>query len=963
MWLTGPKLTRARVWLDEHPKQLTAEESAFILGSIKRAEDEEANKTLRRRLVTSLSIAAAAVLAVFTGWALWSNHNAQLATKQAVDAKQNERVAREKADENARNAEAAQKTAIENEASARLNESRAFAALARSAVDEEKPRAALTFALAALPTSDKNFIPTNSDTLAFISKALGTLHPTSCQRKGSGALFLSDNSLILWHDDIVELRDKTECAKITFSMKNNGAVNGVLLYNDNTHILVWADKAVYQWDLTTGRPIGAAWTHNSEVEGVKLLPDGKRAISWTYATIKLWDIGSNSQIGSDIGSYVGAYQRLRDVVVLDNDHIVAVFDANGPMGEIWSLRKAERKSIDYVGLKGATPISESSQPFLFTNEEIVPWEPKLGQLKTGEIKRNDVAGLIVAKRLGKLLSWAHLDEDGRGAGIETWDLKTGKSTNQRFDSGHEEEGAVLSGRENRLFVWSKRKIRQWDTATGKQVGKELYFDEEISGISCSETGQRFAVWTESGDVFVYDELGDDVIHVVRRIDYVKPYLIIFSDNDQSVGLIDNRFVLFDRNGNQIGKVVNCAERCDAVAGRFFVNRGNRILVLEPESKVVAVLDFSQGTLVLIDLNDKVLTSELSSETIGNIIGFASGTRIAFTYDRKIWIRNLDTGLTKLLITRGPADGFQIEDNESELVVNEGGQIELIDLKTEASLGVPFKLNNTDVPHSEGYIVDFHIVDDGKAVISWTNREIDYWMLATGKLIKNFTLSEELDTMQVSLAGLGHRLLVWGADSESNRTSLRQVDIAAGEQSGGEMDMGHVIIGAFLFDNESKILSWSRGAMSIWDAETGRQLGPTMESYGIESIYITRDGKRILTWHNGDIQIWDIPTRQPIGTSLRYEDDPHSESIAKLEDGFEHPGEIDLRGLIDEQEIRLASGEVGRTTIRSPWGKGSLFEIACAALGGAPPQREFEKYQLSKSSDICGPDFRPSAPKW
>jgi hypothetical protein len=81
--LTGLKLNRARGWLVEYPNQLTQPERAFIRTSVQSVEAEESRKARTRRNVTRGSIAAAGVLAVVAGWALWENHKAQESEQQA----------------------------------------------------------------------------------------------------------------------------------------------------------------------------------------------------------------------------------------------------------------------------------------------------------------------------------------------------------------------------------------------------------------------------------------------------------------------------------------------------------------------------------------------------------------------------------------------------------------------------------------------------------------------------------------------------------------------------------------------------------------------------------------------------------------------------------------------------------------------------------------------------------------
>ena len=85
--LTGLKLNRARGWLLERPHQLTAEERVFVQAGIDQAEAAERRKVRLRRILTWTSIAAALVLAIVAGLALWQRNDAIEAKKKSEAAK------------------------------------------------------------------------------------------------------------------------------------------------------------------------------------------------------------------------------------------------------------------------------------------------------------------------------------------------------------------------------------------------------------------------------------------------------------------------------------------------------------------------------------------------------------------------------------------------------------------------------------------------------------------------------------------------------------------------------------------------------------------------------------------------------------------------------------------------------------------------------------------------------------
>ncbi|WP_165420638.1 nSTAND1 domain-containing NTPase [Rhizobium ruizarguesonis] len=924
--LTGLKLNRARTWLSRYPKQLSAIERSFIQASIKR-DDSQARTW---RIITWVAIATAVVLAVVALWAVLENHKAQVSAQLA-----------------------------------RVNEARAFTALARGAIDEHRPRAAIAFALAAWPSDGDDVIPQDKGNLATLSSAIAELRPVLCRSEGHtasnlGAFFLGDDSLVSWHDNTVELRHGADCTKVVRQMKHGGLVHGALLLPDKKSILSWSnDGSVSRWDLTTGARIGNKWNHNYDVLGVKLLPDGKRAISWTYYTLKLWDVSSGMQIGPDMGNYVGAYERLSDVEVLDNDHIIVVFeDTVAVPAVIWTLSTREEHIPRFTTatgedsvVTGATSLTRTAPPILLTSGAMLPWDSTLGHLTETKIPRDNAAGAIVAGRLGRLFSWSNF-----GKGIESWDMET-RTMAGHLVEGQTVENAILSGDESRLFSWSRdREIRQWNTLTAKEVGSTIYADDRINGLSSNDKGDLLAVWTQNGDITVYKNQTKNTISVNRAVGDKKHYKVVLAGATFKIISIDETsLVLLDSNGVQIGQTISCQSVCDYSGENFSVSTmGEKFAVWGADESSVSLLDFPDGKYESIDLGRK---------SIESVIPYSDGKRIAFVSDKRLWIKNVDDGTI-----RTPAASsdnilsFQLNNNDTEFVINEGGKIEIIEDKAGKIVGKPLNANGAD---NDQFFEGFYTTDFGKNLISWTDREIDFWDLQSGNLLKSFRLGEGEDQngMQVMLVGASHRILFWGDDPESSSTRLRQIDVATGEQIGVDMDMEHVIRGVSVFDRDTRILAWSRAEIRVWDSATGQQLGPTMTGT-FEAASLTSDGKRIIGWDNGRVSVWDTMTGQRLGDYLNYADESQSEELTKLANGFDHGSkEINLASRIDEEAIKLRSGENGSASINFLWGDGTLFQIGCAAIGGAQSGDEFSKYKLGASRDICGTRFRPAPPEW
>jgi hypothetical protein len=184
--LTGLKLNRARGWLTEHPTQLTAQGRAFIHASVENDEAEKHSRERTRRITMWGSIAAAVVLAVVAGWAVWELFRAQESERQANVAKGIATANESRARESEQKARAAQKSATDNESRALesdrqaraarkiaiANESRALTGLSQAASLQGHYTDAVNLALAAWPRSAGDERPQLSRTIDALRSAV-----------------------------------------------------------------------------------------------------------------------------------------------------------------------------------------------------------------------------------------------------------------------------------------------------------------------------------------------------------------------------------------------------------------------------------------------------------------------------------------------------------------------------------------------------------------------------------------------------------------------------------------------------------------------------------------------------------------------------------------------------------------------------------------------------------------------
>jgi WD domain, G-beta repeat len=288
--LTGLKLSRARGWLVEHPTQLSAQERGFIEASIKSVEAEDRRKARMRRNVTFGSLAAALVLAVVAGGAVWEAFKANAAQKTAT-------ANEARALDSEQQAKAEQKTAI-------ANETRALAGMSLAASLDGHYTDAVKLALAAWPRSPADERPRLSRTIEALGQALtGPLEvtpPLTHHGRVVSAAFSPDGARVVTAsgDDTARVWDAETGAPIGKPMQHKDTVFGAAFSPDGKRVVTASqDKTARVWDAATGAPIGKPMQHEDAVGRAAFSPDGVRVVTASDDnTARVWDAATGAPI-------------------------------------------------------------------------------------------------------------------------------------------------------------------------------------------------------------------------------------------------------------------------------------------------------------------------------------------------------------------------------------------------------------------------------------------------------------------------------------------------------------------------------------------------------------------------------------------------------------------------------------------------------------------------------------------
>ena len=123
---------------------------------------------------------------------------------------------------------------------------------------------------------------------------------------------------------------------------------------------------------------------------------------------------------------------------------------------------------------------------------------------------------------------------------------------------------------------------------------------------------------------------------------------------------------------------------------------------------------------------------------------------------------------------------------------------------------------------------------------------------------------------------GQRIL-----SRSSDSTLRLWDAATGRQIGPGMkhdlpkmpeEFVETVGMDAMFDGDGRrILSWSTDStLRLWDAATGQQIGPAMKHDKVTGAMFDEGGRRLLSWSdNGTLRLWDLVTGRLVGPAMEH----------------------------------------------------------------------------------------------
>jgi WD40 repeat protein len=611
---------------------------------------------------------------------------------------------------------------------------------------------------------------------------------------------------------------------------------------------------VYLWDVATGRPVDVKPPPDSQVLAVT--PDGRVALTAKRqdhvsapSTVRLWDLTAGKPIGEEarlnlsvrwaacggdgktfatIGEVGGAWLTLWDretgrlvgdfqlgltarAASLSPDGSVLAVVMTG--SSVSSFGGRSMSGLHLPGLPEPGPPGEIELYDLVARRQLPV--PPLGEV--------DSEAAVAVGPGGRLLLTVGPSDNltTRGA-VRLWDrgAKTHRVLPYRGRVAFAQfspDGKVLLTASGRGLADVGETVQLWDTATGRPRGAPLMPRGPVQTAAFSPDSKLLAIGCGDGDLHLWETAtGRPLTRAVRHPGPV--HAVAFSPDGSKLvtGAYDGAARVWDTQPGRILEPVRLLGRACAVSAD-----GSRAL-LRGDANTIRLYDTASGK--------------------------PCGDAVPFT--------DKDRG-----IALGP-------DKRALVIVGDGNTARLWDAVTGKPVGEPLA--------HVGPVAGIRFSPDGRTFLTFvqstsplTDQPFAYrWDAATGRSL-GFEGNPHV-SMAAAISPDGGRAL--------RTLGTSAVVVGLGTANGGGQSMEHhgPVIGG-LFSPDSRVLltiasrsgSWEEAR--LWDAATGKPLGPPMPHQGpIRAKVFSADGKRVLTGSDdGTARLWDAATGEQLGPLLAH----------------------------------------------------------------------------------------------
>ncbi|RWX43104.1 WD40 repeat, partial [Candidatus Electrothrix aarhusensis] len=632
-----------------------------------------------------------------------------------------------------------------------------------------------------------------------------------------GAIFNSDGGRILtWGDDETARLWNTDNGSIILKLPHNDSVKNARFNNDETRILTWSDdKTTKLWDADTGRMIGRPIRHDG---AASFSNDGSKILTWSKDnTARLWN--------TDTGIMIGQQMRHDDEVK------GAIFEKDGTKVLTWSKDNTTRV-----------------------------WNANTGTMIRQQIQHDSaIISLSFSNDGSKFLTW-NKDNTAR-----IWNTNTDTMIGQQMRHNDAVNGARFNKNGTKVLTWSKDKTaRIWNADTGTMIGQQMRHNDAVNGARFNKDENRILTWSgkrrwAGGDATVRLWNVDAGVHNPKKyIDQnVRVSIVRFNSKGDKIftwSYQDKSATLWDKK--DFSKLWSQQQDKNIIDVRFN-KEGNRISIWSDDN-VLSILNAKSGFLIKnIQYPESIKEARFNKD----------GTRIfTLNNDRDLSVVNVSNAkiIGEPMQHRGewPPELFIFNNNESIAATVDLGIVRtaniwrIKDNNLMSTISLP-PYNSNDFGNFDSYddyepVQGYIINKDGSKIVTWTNKVLRIWDVASGDVIGKLMLHKQ----RVSGArfnNYGNKVLSWGG------SEVKLWNASDSGQVGITMNHGKFTQKAIFNKDETIILTWGGKEVKLWTTDDNTTIGePMLHDAEVKGAQFNSDETKILTWSDdGTARLWNI----------------------------------------------------------------------------------------------------------
>ncbi|HKD41644.1 MAG TPA: protein kinase [Myxococcaceae bacterium] len=610
------------------------------------------------------------------------------------------------------------------------------------------------------------------------------------------------------------------------------------------------DKTAKLWDAATAKLI-ATLKHETKVFSARFNADGTRIVTASGdGAVRIWDGLTGAPIGAiaaDAGSVcsIEVGPRFAEVFGDFNPNGTSIATFRGNAAQIWDAQRLELVAT----LRGHTEpilclIFHPDGKSLFTSASdgtIKKWDDRgrlvfsVNVLTGADVLRRRVSSLSISASGARLAS---VGWEGTG---QVWNAKSGQLTSGMRDSDVFLYSVALSP-DGKYVVTAgdARAAKIWNADTGEMIRSLEGHTSAVRSVAYSSNGETLLTASADGTARLWSS-SDNVprMSLVGHVDNVStaefsPDLkrIVTASNDGTAKVWD---------AGKSFRLKSIADP-DLLSFADWSSDGNRILTVHYDGKI-KLRDMA---------TDRVLfESEIDAREIDWLGGWSPDeTQIIVPTKERTSLLEFPSGKTIVLLDSHDKRVLSAQFSPDSQLLATGS--------ADHTLRIWNARNGALIRTLEGHTAEIRAVafdGEGKRLASGgEDKKVYVWDLASGARLLEIAafrgwiraISFSRDGTRIATASRDKRLIIWNAQTGQVVLPIHEAKTA------------NINFVEFNPTGDFLVTSDVAGAVSVWDAHSGRMLSSDVHKIGaLSQARLSRDGQRALSVIEHDLAIWTV----------------------------------------------------------------------------------------------------------